>query len=780
METNVHNGGTSMKGKRFAAWVLMAVLTISLLTVSAGAVTFSDMTNHWAKTDVEYLATQGVVNGTSDTTFTPDRAMTACEAVIFCSRATGVSATDKEKIAGKWAPVLKDIMPESLYSWAGEEMAVCLETGIISETELRSLSQSGGLVKAISRETLAMYLVRAMQLEPLARSLTSYPMSFADASSISAALQPYVYVLNSYGIVEGDQYNKFLPDRSLTRAEMAVMLRRAMDFMKERGLYAELPAYTDYKWSGGTIAAVTAGGSGSTLLTLNNPLTGTSTVSLPSDVKIYENNMLSDSSALRVGQYARVNLSKTGAVQSVRLGGTLTTISGTVSSITQDRVNLTADGANRSLAIDRFTSVQVGGVNGGAELIDLQAGYTTAVCYVDTMGHLAAVKLSGGSRSAEGILVSVEETSNGQNIQVSAFNGETQRYTLPLGAGVTVNGVAGSLTTAHEGDYVSMRVNNDSANQLVSIAVDTVTQYVQGVVKNYTYAKDVNTITMGKAGSVSSDTYNIAADAVVRYNGETITLRALEKNSYATLRFSGGRVAEIDAWPGSATTEGVIESISYGTPTVLSVRTAAGSVVTFELDLTDLPTVYRDGKSSSIDKIRSGDSIVVTVRYNEVVTLETTSQSANVTGTITRVVQDASGVTIDVQLTSGSTASYTVAEGVSVTQDGSAVSLYSLKPNDKVAMVVSGDQVISIEVDKSSGSNTQLNGTVLLPNTTDKTLMIQLDNGTVLTVDVSDANFTSTSGSSVYLSKLAAGDVVQVYGSYSGAKFVATLVLKIG
>lgn len=780
METNVHNGGTSMKGKRFAAWLLTAVMTISLLTVSAGAVTFSDMTNHWAKTDVEYLATQGVVNGTSDTTFTPDRAMTACEAVIFCSRAAGVSATDKVKIAEKWADTLKEILPESLYSWAGTEMAVCLETGIISETELRSLAQANGLVKAISRENLAMYLVRAMQLEPLAKSLTSYPMSFADASSISPALQPYVYVLNSYGIVEGDQYNKFLPDRSLTRAEMAVMLRRAMDFMKERGLYAELPAYTDYKWTGGTIAAVTAGGSGSTLLTLNNELTGTSTVSLPSDVKIYENNMLSDSSALRVGQYARINLSKTGTAQSVRLGGTLTTVSGTVSSITKDRVNLVVNGTNRSLAIDRFTAVQVGGVNGSAELIDLQAGYTNAVCYVDAMGHLAALKLSGGSRSAEGILVSVVETAGGQSIQVSSFNGETQRYTLPLGATVTVNGVAGSLSTSHEEHYVSMRVNNDSANQLVSIAVDTVTQYVQGVVKNYTYAKNVNTITIGKVGSGTSSTYNIASNAVVRYNGTEIALKDLEKNSYATVRFSGGQVAEIDAWPGSTTTEGVIESISYGTPTTLAVRTSTGSVVTFELDLTNLPTVYRDGKNSSIDKIRSGDSIVVTVRYNQVATLETTSQSANVTGTITRVVQDTSGVTIDVQLTGGSTVSYTVAEGVSVTQDGSAISLYSLKPNDKVAMVVSGDEVISIEVDKGSSSNTQLNGTVLLPNTKEQTLMIQLDNGTVLTVDVSDANFTSTSGSSLYLSKLAAGDTVQVYGSYSGAKFVATLVLKIG
>ena len=38
-----------MKGKRFLAWAMTVVLTISLLTVTAGAVTFSDMTNHWGQ-----------------------------------------------------------------------------------------------------------------------------------------------------------------------------------------------------------------------------------------------------------------------------------------------------------------------------------------------------------------------------------------------------------------------------------------------------------------------------------------------------------------------------------------------------------------------------------------------------------------------------------------------------------------------------------------------------------------------------------------------------------
>lgn len=52
-----------MKGKRVLSLALAALMTLSLLVVPAAAVSFTDMTNHWAKDDVEYLATQGVVKG---------------------------------------------------------------------------------------------------------------------------------------------------------------------------------------------------------------------------------------------------------------------------------------------------------------------------------------------------------------------------------------------------------------------------------------------------------------------------------------------------------------------------------------------------------------------------------------------------------------------------------------------------------------------------------------------------------------------------------------------
>lgn len=60
-----------MRGKRFAGTALTLAMALSLLTVSASAVTFSDITRHWAKSDIETLATDGVVNGVGDNKFAP-------------------------------------------------------------------------------------------------------------------------------------------------------------------------------------------------------------------------------------------------------------------------------------------------------------------------------------------------------------------------------------------------------------------------------------------------------------------------------------------------------------------------------------------------------------------------------------------------------------------------------------------------------------------------------------------------------------------------------------
>ena len=199
-----------------------------------------------------------------------------------------------------------------------------------------------------------------------------------------------------YGIVKGNELNRFLPQNSLTRAEMATMLRRAIDFMDERGIYASCPATPTmtgwrhhrrrvYRQQRHYPADPDQRGQ-------RHPQHLSA-----ADAEIYENNMLSSADTLKVGSYARVNLDRKGTAESVRLGGAVTSYTGSVTGVEQDSLTVTVNGASKRLDIDRFTEVQVGKTAGDYTLLDPQAGYTTATCYVDAMGHLDAVQLSGGT-----------------------------------------------------------------------------------------------------------------------------------------------------------------------------------------------------------------------------------------------------------------------------------------------------------------------------------------------------------------------------------------------
>ena len=772
-----------MKLKRFAALALTLAVTLTLITVPASAALFSDLDSHWSKTDVETVAARGLVRGYTDGTFKPDNRMTYCEALLFCSRATGISVSDKAAIAYNRAEELKELLPADMISWASEEMAVCLETGIISATELKALKDAGTLSKSISRETLVMYLTRAMQLAPLAESLSSYTLTFSDTSSIAPALQPYVYLLNSYGIVRGNESNQFMPKGSLTRGEMATMLRRAVDFMADRGIVTELPEYTTEDWSAGTIASVTSSGSGTTLLTLTSELSGAKSISLPMTAKIYENNMETTTSALKTGKYARVNFNTGGTAISVRLGGSLETYQGTVTALTDKQITLNSGGTSRMLDIDRFTEVMVGTTAGDRSIIDLSAGYTTAICQVDEMGHLASLRLAGGTREEKGIITGVEGVTGGSQIlQVSSFSGVTTRYTIPAGTAITVNGLTGTLNSSHVGKYVSLRVAND-AGSVSSVAVDTVTSYAQGAVRSIDDSRYSRSITIWDQATDQRVTYSVSNTATVTYEGQSAYFDDIRNGWFATLLLSGSQVISLECYPGSTTTEGTISSIQYGVTTTLQVTKSDGSVVSFAVDMSDLPDIHRDGKSTTIDKLRTGDQVVVTLRYNEVESIEATPQSANVTGTIGSITLESGGVTMSVNLTSGGTQTYQIASGVTVTQDGKAISLYELKPNYQISMVVSGTEVISIEVDKATTSGSSLSGTVIYVNYKDKSMLMEVTgtdgSSQVVTVDASGTELRDLdTGVTLTFNDLAVGDELQAFGSYSGGTFAATIIIR--
>lgn len=775
----------------------------------AYAARFTDLVNkdgspHWATADIERMAAAGLANGYADGSYLPEGLMTAAETLLFCARVAGVDPTVQAQIAADRAQEMKEILPaaNNMNVWAAKEMAVAVEAGVLSLEELEALAQTDPLSakvdangtttsrtyleEKISRENICMYLVRAMQLEPLAKGLTTYPLTYSDADQISPALQPYVYVLTNFGIVKGTNLGTFDPKGSVTRAQMTTMLARGLDFMADYGITTELSEYTTYDWQGGVITSVTQAKDNTVVVSINGELSGLRTYALPTTAKIYEDNLLTTSSALKAGQYVRFNFNKSGAVTEARLTGALTSYAGTISSLAEDKLSILVGGQPKSFRMDRFTEVSVNKRLGDRSLIDYDAGYTSAVCYVDETGHLCAVSLAGGTQLTDGLVSEVTTTANATTLAVTAFNGVVYHYTIPAGTAVTVNGVLGSLSTSQVGKYVQLRVDAGSG-EAVSVAVDTVSTFIQGPIRK-TASVGGNTtrnVTIKDQFTGKEKTYIVNANAAITYDGELKTVHDLTTGWYVTALVSNDIITQIDAYPGSLTVEGTLSSINYGTTTTLQVTLKDDSVVTYNLDISDLPTIVREGKNSSIEQLRTGDSVVFTIRYNEVEKIEATAQTANLTGVITKITMETGGVTMEVRLEDGTAASYTVSEGVSVSQAGAASNIYALKPGYTVGLVTNGDKVISIDVTATASSATRLSGTVYTVtsagNNRTMTVLVTdaLGSSTPVVVNVSNAALLSVNGSSLSLSSgFPAGTLVELYGQYDGAVFVANIVIR--
>ena len=780
-----------MKVKRLLSCLLSLVMVFSLTALPASAATtFPDIQTHWAKSYIEAMTTAGMFKGYEDGNFKPENQLTTAEALALCARAIGLDSSTTMDIATDYYTEVKTLLNNE-QTWFYQEFSVCLATGILTSSDLKSLYQSGDLTDPIEKEDLAVYLVRAMQLGPMADRLTSYPLTFDDASSISADAKPSVYLLHVYGIVEGDEFNDFSPKLNVTRAVMATMLTRAIAYMQAHGTSPDLPEYTDYAFRQGVIAS-TSEANGVIQLTLNSDLTGAAigTITLPANVKIYENNMETTSSALKNGRHARICLDSTGTAFAVRVSAELETFTATVNGIDGKNVAVTVNGSGRLLTMDRFTQVQIGNkTTGDASIVDSGANYTTAVCKLDDQGRLVAIQFTGGTSTVEGILADYTKASTSSasaTIQLIGFDGVTRTYTIPSDATITVDGLVDSLSTTLKNSYVVLRLLDEDAS-VQSASVDTKSNYVQGVIRSVDSSDD--TISITRLSNDRNATYDVTSSAVITYDGKTTRLRDLDKNDFVTILLNESDDATmIQAYPSSTTAEGTISERTFGSgsdTTITFVLTQKdGTKVSFKVDLSDPPVVERDDEDSTVDKLRVGDEVEFTIRYGEVTRIEATTQNVNLTGTVERIIQEKSGYTLEMVLSDGEEVSYTVDSTVSVTQNSKEVALSSLKPGYKLGLAVNGDQVVAIEIQQAVNTGNKVSGTILYVDYAEDIIYLRATTDTggeeMVTVEVPSTAviLNASTGGTLILRDLDTGSVIEVNGSYNGTIFRATVILR--
>lgn len=121
------------------------------------------------------------------------------------------------------------------YSWAFHAIDYLANTGVVSGTG--NLIYSPG--KSLSRADFVLMLYRAYDMEKYAEG-----ENFADVPD-TAYYADAVRAAHTIGIAEGDENNKFNPSQTLTRQDAMVLLKRTLDRTGLQFAAGDLSGYTD-------------------------------------------------------------------------------------------------------------------------------------------------------------------------------------------------------------------------------------------------------------------------------------------------------------------------------------------------------------------------------------------------------------------------------------------------------------------------------------------------------------------------------------------------------
>lgn len=209
----------------------LSLLVASLLAfqpVTAMAVTFADINQApWpgAEASINKAAELGLVVGETingKSYFKPKDPVSlsqACQLAYKLLIETGKANADSS-VTEKWSTVLNTY---KIQSWAHPAISFCLEEGIISISDLSGFT-NGAVNKAATREQAAEILGRALEIGIPSKKATATSTAFKDNASISKDAIPYIALLNTEKIVNGDNAGKFNPKSTLNRTETAVMV----------------------------------------------------------------------------------------------------------------------------------------------------------------------------------------------------------------------------------------------------------------------------------------------------------------------------------------------------------------------------------------------------------------------------------------------------------------------------------------------------------------------------------------------------------------------------
>ena len=175
----------------------------------------------WHYHNIEYTYTNNLFFGTSASTFAPNTPLTRGMLVTVLGRMSGA---DMIGYTSSFGDVADGTYYAKYTEWAREK-------GIVSGVGSNSFAPDA----IITRQDMAVMLVRYAAAMGLKAPDMNTPAAFADASSIAVYAKDAAAAMQRAGIISGKPGGIFDPKAGATRAEVSAMLHRSMLLFSDVG-----------------------------------------------------------------------------------------------------------------------------------------------------------------------------------------------------------------------------------------------------------------------------------------------------------------------------------------------------------------------------------------------------------------------------------------------------------------------------------------------------------------------------------------------------------------
>lgn len=177
---------------------------------------FTDIAAHWAKEDIEFVVSRGLFSGTSNTTFSPNTAMTRGMFVTALGRLANADVSSYTKSG--FTDVKSDAYYMGYIEWASKN-------SIVSGTGNGTFAPD----QSITREQMAVIMQNYAKVIGFTLPKVHGENTFADSAKISAYAKDAVKQMQMAGVISGKSGNIFDPQGTATRAEVSAVLRRFVE-----------------------------------------------------------------------------------------------------------------------------------------------------------------------------------------------------------------------------------------------------------------------------------------------------------------------------------------------------------------------------------------------------------------------------------------------------------------------------------------------------------------------------------------------------------------------